>query len=63
MLRAFCTSAFKELDPIPQFKRLQNWGSFWRVSSHSLSSYQCGLAWRLGSNCECYGDSEIFTRN
>src|SRR5271166_3846262 len=31
------TSAFKELDPIPQFKRPRNWGSFWKTGFHSPS--------------------------
>ena len=49
------TSAFKELDPIPQLRRQRSWGSFWGFSSHIRSSHQVCGSGRGGrdSNGEC----------
>jgi hypothetical protein len=34
------TSAFKELEPIPQFKARQSWKNFWKAGSHSRSRFE-----------------------
>ena len=40
------TSAFKELDPIPQFKATAKLGNFWKPGSHNRSSLRGGSAGR-----------------
>jgi len=68
------TSAFKELEPIPRFKRRRSWESFWIPASPSLSrtvavpagpprgEHFCHLFARIRKSLQCTSEHTVIER-